>query len=366
MKPTKPTDFAAMVPKEFRDEVVAEVAPAQAASEQNKVVQRQAKRVDSMRAKHGRDPYAEAMGADDSDRVSAQLKADQQREEERKDAARREKRGFSPKTRRQRKADAWKARGDRLRRRMKRHIDKYTQKLKSLGQADADPQPISPDVHRIGELVLSDPDAHMARIHLAQLPPVVARRVIRAALRPTPYKGKRKKRGRELREPHQKTLDGNRLHWERPGRRRWTHPAAIRTIAIGCMLWRLSTRTKHKGFSRVVRGVPRGMVAALLQDPNTGVRPSVGALFGNLKGVPGIMRALEQAGFFQSNQPPGSEVSARDRGPSGYAFNVYWFPPFAPPRGEEPPFEEDEEIGRLAGAGLTLPEAMGQAPPPPS
>jgi hypothetical protein len=360
MKRTRPTDFAKMVPTEFRDEAVAVTTALEQAQDQNAAAARTAEKIDVMREKKEPSEAARAMRADDAAKLNAQLKNDREHAADKKLEARTGKR-----SRRQRKADAWSQRGDKLRSRMVDHVQKYAQKLRELGQHDADPTPVPPDVHRVAELIMADPTGHMARVHIAQLPRHKARQLMQAALHPDPYQGKRQQRGRTLRTTEREKLDGNRRHWSDTGTRRWTHPAAIRTIAVACALFRLSGRTRRKGYARVTRGIPRPLVCSFAQDSDTGVRPCTNTLFGNLRGVPGAVRALERVGFFEVDQPPGSKVSARDRGPSGYAFNVYWFKPYVLTP-EPPPLSEDDELERLAAAGLTWAEATGADPPAPS
>lgn len=370
MKPTKPTDYAALVPQRFRDHTVEKVGRQQAAAEKYDRKKKVSANIDGMRIKKGDTEGADAMRDDDRAQLAVQIKADDAKVAESKervaDEAERKKRGRRP-SRRQRKADAFRERGERLHRRMVEHVQSYAQKLRQNGQHDADPEPIPPAVHRIAELIMADPTCHTGRIQLAQLPRAQARQVMRAALHPEPYQAKRKQEGRELRTPKQSKLDGHRKHWIAAGARRWTHPAAIRTIAIGCAAWRLSKRTRRKGFSRVIRGVPRKMFCALAQDHDTGVRPSTSTLYGNLDGVPGAVRALAESGFFLTDQPPGGKVKPRDRGPSGYAFNCYWIRPYGigpdDPDPDEPDEMDTDEMDRLAGAGLSLSEAMGRAPP---
>jgi hypothetical protein len=344
-KPASPTDFAALVPEEYRAATVEKTERTERGRKDYGEKKRVAERIDSMRNK-GTDKNDTAIREHDFKNHVAGLEASKR------------PRG----SRRQRRSDAFIQRGKRLRRRMEAHVEKQTAKLKALGQHDANPVGVPPEVWRTSELIMGDETAHTARIMIASLPRTVARRIMNAALTPEPYKGKRKRRGITLRDPSRAVLDGHRKHWESPGKRRWTHPVAIRTVAIGVALWKLGRRTRRNGFSKVTRGIPREMVAALVQDHNTGVRPHVNTLFGNHRGTPGDVRALEVAGLFQVNQPPGSKVAARDRGPSGFAYNVYWWPPFTL-RGEKPTTEAEEEIERLSAVGLRA--QLGLEDPPP-
>lgn len=243
-------------------------------------------------------------------------------------------------------------RGERIGRREKAHVLRYQQKLRELGQWDAAPLSVPAFVHRRAQLIMADPTGHTARVFLATLPPAVARRTRRCALEPTPYRPRRVAEGRTLYEPSGAPLSGRASLWQQPGRRFWEHPAAIRAAASACVLWHLRRPTKRRGFAAVTRGIPRALVAALLQDPKSGHRPAVTTLYGHSRGVAGAVRSLEGA-LFQINQPPGDRVRPCDRGPSGHAFNVYWFFPWVgTPQTEVEAADSEAAAGILAELGL--------------
>jgi len=268
-------------------------------------------------------------------------------------------------SRRAKRRAAFEARGRRVDERMRAHLLKYKALLVGLGQSDADPVPVPPHVHRAGQAVLSDPTGRAARVLLASCPPAVARRIRNAALSPQPYAPERERHDRTLFVPEPgKQLYGRRALWEAPGKRRWHHEAAIRTVALGIMLYRLRTPTHdRRGFRAVVHGIPREMLCKLARDPRTGAVPCLQTLFDHRDGVPGNILALYQAGLFYKNQPPGSKVAPCDKGPSGHAFNVYWLYPWrtGPEAQPDPALAEYEAPASLL-AELGLAEASDRAP----
>ncbi len=216
---------------------------------------------------------------------------------------------------------AWRARGQKQYKSALRHVRAYKAKLQRLGQWDADPRPVSPKVHRCAQLMRSDPTQRNARLLLAELPPAVARRIKQAALCPR-YYDPRHRRGTPEHPVSERELY-SRVRYVKPGERDWTHPIAAKTLIVGVCLWWSGRRTARRGFTRLTRGVPRGLLCALLED--RGVRPHVSSLSSAPRGVPGPLPALEQAGVFYRNQPPASKCPPSDVGPKGYAFNVYWW-----------------------------------------
>lgn len=266
------------------------------------------------------------------------------------------------KSRKRRREEAFKARGALIDRRSKSHVARYAQKLRELGQWDAAPQRVPAFVWRRAQLIQADPSGYAARVFLATLPPAVARRIWSVALEPAPYAPSREREDRELFKPSGAPLKGHPARWERPGRRYVIHPAAIRTIAAGCVLWHLGVPTRHKGFGRVVRGFPRRMIAALLQDPASGHRPAITTLYGHRRGVPGAVRALEGK-LFYVNQPPGDKVRPCDRGPSGHAFNVYWIYPWLLREGSAPSKREQLAAEQAEGILRELDLTKATGPP---
>ena len=305
----------------------------------------------------------EALAVDDA--LMAKAKIVSARQLEREQQAHDDAQLRKPKTsRRRHKADAFKERGAASVRRPDEWLLKYRDVLRAAGQADADPVGVPVFVHNISQLIMSDPTGHVARIKLASVPREIARKIRKGALNPEPYEGTRQREGRELKKAKKPFLKGNSRYWVRPGERRWIHPAAIRTVALGVAAWHLGRGTSRRGFSRVVRGLPALLWCKLAADGLTGVAPCLSTLFGNNDETPGAMRALVQSGLFLPQQPPGNKVAACDRGPSGFAFNGYWF--YAPRDNcgqDGPPTEADVEIAHLREARLQHDVALGRAPP---
>lgn len=345
-------------PPEHRDHALAEVERTGKVRDTNERKRRVAARAG------GDHDAAAAMAADDhAYRAAAAASA---RESKRKAAETAEAELRKPrKSRRRRKADAFTERGARLRKRMEKHLVEYRDKLRQAGQHDADPVGVPVQIHAITQAIMGDPTGHTARIKLASLPRAQARKIIAAALSPKPYRGKRARVDRELREVSKLHLHGPQRYWQRPGLRRWTHPMAIRTVALGVALHHMRRRTKRRGFVHVVRGIPRQMFCALAADGLTGTAPGISALFGNMDEVPGAMRALAAAGFILIQQPPGSKVQPCDRGPSGFAFNTYWFYGSRADEGDEdePTDEEQAEVARMRDISLRCELGLERAPP---
>lgn len=376
-KPKGPpsSKFVHLLPKHVRDEVADAIGishEAALAFEQKLEV---AKRVDKARARKA-DPADNRLRKHQADLDVAAM----ERARRAKHAAprRRKKSGTPARTqsKRRERRDAFEERGRAmLRGRQTEHLERYKQKLKRFGQDDAAPVGVKPFVWRCVQIINADQSAKAAKILLASLPPAVARRIRRAALEPQPYAPRRQRKGRTLRTPRLGPLypRGRRRRpheWEAPGKRRWTHHVAIRTVAIGVALFHQAQGTRRDGFKRVGRGLPRGMVCAFGQKPFSEVRarPCIGTLYGNHDGVPGDVRALEQAGLFQVTQPPGAKVEPRDKGPSGFPFNNYWFFPWTMDSNAS---HDDAELAELSRSGLRAelvlgPEPTAAGPPAPS
>jgi len=361
--PLKPRDFASMVPKAVREETERSVGESEAAKAGFRKKQRESSRMRQLDGDTGADlvQHDEMMAAG---RRAAARKRQQQDIAEAQARKRKPPRKRGPvggSSRRRKKADAWSERGEKLHRRMQKHLDHYQGRLRQLGQDDASPVGVPPLVWGTVQAIMADPTGHTARIKLASLPSAPARKIIRAALRPDPYQARREREGRELRKSEKSQLGGPRRWWQSPGVRRWTHPAAIRTAALGIALWHMRKRSARRGFGSVVRGIPRGMLCAMAADGLTGVRPSISALFGNMDEVPGAVRALAEAGLLQIQQPPGAKVKSCDRGPSGYAFNTYWFYAQGSAEGDES--DEETEVGVLRETSLRVELGLERAPP---
>lgn len=372
--PSSSSKFVHLLPKHVREEVADAIGISHEAALQFEKKLEVAKRIDKARARKA-DPADNRLRKHQADIDVAAM----QRAQRGKHAAprRRPKSGTPPapaRTRSKRRArgDAFEERGRTLLRSQTEHLEKYTQKLKMLGQWDAAPVGVKPFVWRCTQLIQADPSALTGKILLSSLPPAVARRIRRAALEPEPYAPMRQRKGRTLRQPRLGPLypRGRRRakhEWEAPGLRRWTHRVAIRTVAIGVGAFHQAQGTRRDGFRRVVRGLPRGLICSIAQHPYSLVRPSKGTLFGNHDSVPGDVRALEQAGVFQVRQPPGAKVEPRDKGPSGFAFNNYWFFPWT----MDSDRHDDAELAELSRSGLRAelllgPEPTAAGPPRPS
>ena len=355
-------DFAQrFVPKGIRDEVLVEVDKTTEVREGYESKRRVAARAG------GNKTASDAMAYDDE--LAAQAKIVSARQLKDAEKAHADAQLRKPKrSRARRKAGAFNERGAKLHARMEKHKQKHQAKLRAAGQHDADPIGIPVFVHSLTQQVMGDPTGHMARIKLAALPPQEARKIISAALNPKPYTGRRKRQGRELRKAKKVHLHGREANWERPGRRRWSHPAAIRTAALGLALYHLRGRTSRRGFVHVVRGIPRKMFCRLAAEGLAGTSPGLSALFGNMDGVPGAMRALETAGLVKIQQPPGVKVAASDRGPSGFAFNTYWFYGSRDPSGDEdePTDDAQGEVARMRAASLRQELGLGTQRAPPN
>jgi hypothetical protein len=349
---------ARFAPADMREHVQAEVERSTKVRDDNDRKRRVAARAG------GSHEAAEALKADNAAYRAAKTASEQELKRKEKAAADAELRK-PRKSRRRRKADAFAERGKRLRERMERHLVEYKDKLRAAGQADADPIGVPVFVHALTQAIMADPTGHTARIKLASIPPRVARKIIAAALSPRPYRGHRERRDRTLREVRKLHLHGPARWWQRPGLRRWTHPAAIRTVAVALALFHMRRRTNRKGFVHVVRGMPRRMFCQLAADGLTGVPPGLSALFGNMDEVPGAMRALEGAGLIRIQQPPGLKVEPCDRGPSGFAFNTYWFYGSKAKDGDEdePTDAEQAEVARMRDVSLRHELGLSRAPP---
>ncbi len=163
------------------------------------------------------------------------------------------------------------------------------------------------------------------------LPKARLAQVLQAAYRPKGYTPRRNVYGGQRSEQQPYRYDGrefgrrklkderviDRPGWE-DGQREVSHPGAIKVIQCAVFLWLSKSRTRRTGYTYVVRGFGRGVLTSICQC-------GTDALVGHTDGMPGALRALEASGFLQYGQPPAEKVTERDRGPSGHAYNVYWF-----------------------------------------
>jgi hypothetical protein len=120
----------------------------------------------------------------------------------------------------------------------------------------------------------------------------------------------------------------------------WHDARARHVLAAGLfMLW-MSRRVRkqrqpwraHMRDAKLVRGISRATVAALLQDPNSKRRPSNTAMTGYwrtgdvYRGEVGYLRALSDVGAIYKHQlPPDARcIESWEIGRSGYCMNRYW------------------------------------------
>jgi hypothetical protein len=248
---------------------------------------------------------------------------------------------------------AFDARGKAMLRAMRVHVESYRERLKSLGQADADPVGVHPRVHRIGQLLAADPSGRSHLVALCMMPRALAQRILSSCTRIDPV-------GESAELPT--GAPSAKRYWRRPGRRSLRHPASLRSVGIGVLLWAQSASTKRRGFSRVVRGLSRPLICKLLAEPEHGFGPSVGAVYGTAgSGMPGAVPLLKARGVLSVDQPPGDKVSACDRGPSGHAFNVYWFYAAKSWPEPEPGLEQDLLALHIAQARAAVPAVQSTA-----
>ena len=210
-------------------------------------------------------------------------------------------------------------RHDRRQKRLKRYqerqralLERYRTELVRQGQRDAAPRPIPLKAWSAVQLLRSQSAAKSAKarkILMAQVPRWYAERIRKAAYRPAPA---RPRRQQALRDEVQRRDASSR--------------AALRTIDMGLFLWLVSEPTGRRGVCRVVRGLGRGVFQSALRDFHTGQYACLSSLFGidPRAETPGSAPALEQAGAIHYSQIPPDRARAADKGPSGWAFNVYW------------------------------------------
>lgn len=198
--------------------------------------------------------------------------------------------------------------------------------------------------------------------------------VLQAALYPEGYTPTRDPRGKVPDSPRAmqrrykyngRQLGGGAAHaglWVE-GHRDINHPAAVRVICCAVFLWMAKTRRKNNG--GWVHGFGRGLFSSMC-------RCSESAIFEHEDGMPGAMLALRQAGFIDYVQPDSDTVRDIDRGPSGHAYNMFWFPATAEDAAMEACLELVREIMLLRIGRVPLCEYWQQGeratppkPPPP-
>lgn len=190
------------------------------------------------------------------------------------------------------------------RRREKRDLRlEFLDKCRARGQAGANPVPLSTRAYKLAAMVMRDDSGRAALRVLCELP----RRVAWAALRAA-------RGGRKRRALH---------HW-----------VARLRIAQTAFLWAQRVTVRRRGFAAITRGIGLGAVAQAAKNPN-GLPYSRSALTATTHHGSefsaddcGHLRALARCGTFAMWQPARDLPGLReaDRGPSGYAYNQYWWP----------------------------------------
>ncbi len=112
-------------------------------------------------------------------------------------------------------------------------------------------------------------------------------------------------------------LEGTPAQWC-DGERAEDHPGAIRVLCCAAFLWLSKVTTRRRGYSHKVRGFGRGVFGAFC-------RVGKDAITGHTRGMPGALVALREVGFVQYGAPPSECVAEVDRGPTGHAYNIFWF-----------------------------------------
>ena len=198
--------------------------------------------------------------------------------------------------------------------------------------------------------------------------------VLQAAMYPEGYTPTRDPRGKVVDSPRAmqrryqydgRQLGGGAAHaglWV-DGHRDINHPAAVRVICCAVFLW--MAKTRRAGSGGWVHGFGRGLFASMCRCDDS-------AIFGHEDGMPGAMLALRAAGFVDYIQPDSDTVRDIDRGPSGHAYNMFWFPPTAEDAAMEACLVLVREIMALRIGRVPLAEhwqqgerAIPPKPPPP-
>ena len=226
---------------------------------------------------------------------------------------------------------------------------RFEWRLANEGAPDCNPRDLPDRVFAVVRAIIWGGGAQAVK-SLAEMPPVYASRVRRAAL------------GIER-------LAGG--GWSEPVRG-VGHIRARLTIAAGVSLYLLGMPTRRRGMARVVDGLTRGMLANAFVSPSTGERYSISYLFGTkFKKGPadwwdcGPFVALSRAGAILKVQPPADEVPRAYVGPRGWAFNEYWLSMVSvsadfPPAEREQPTDSSDQ-GRAPGGSRAPPAGIAAA-----
>jgi hypothetical protein len=162
--------------------------------------------------------------------------------------------------------------------------------------------------------------AALQTLRQINMPKARQAQVLEAAFAPMGYTPTRdvcsgKRKDQQLYEYDGRPFGGSQ--WEE-GERQDAHPGAIRVIQCAVFLWLAKGRTRRKGYCYTVRGFGRGVFTSIC-------RSGIDAITGHEEGMPGALLALKMAGFVDYNAPPPETVAQVDRGPTGHAYNMFWF-----------------------------------------
>lgn len=209
-------------------------------------------------------------------------------------------------------------------RKPRKHLEQYRSKLIRAGQRDANPMATAGRAWGAARAASSDKTGKRARDLVRELPKHLATKIRDAAL----------------------GITVDQATGEVKHRRTWRHIRARNVAAIGLFLYRNAGPTRRKGWHALCRGLPRNLIRKAILEPRNGLPYSLAALFA-VHGDGGYVEELERAGALYRHQPPGRVVPASERGPSGHAFNHYWFPAWREADAWTPP-ELDDDAGELA------------------
>lgn len=207
----------------------------------------------------------------------------------------------------------------------------------------------------------------LAMLAAINMPAARKEQVLKAAFEPQAYQPRRNvcTKGRAGQTPFElgdRQLGGSAKLWE-DGKRAEHHPGAVRVIQCACFLWLCRSRTSRRGYMGRVRGFGRGVFASMC-------RCGISAIADHENGMPGALVALKEAGFVQYGQPPAEVVGELDKGPSGHAYLMFWFPSTVAERALELVHQRMAELGKLPYVERLLAEpdliealTRAQAPP---
>ena len=190
----------------------------------------------------------------------------------------------------------------------------------------------------------------LAILNAINMPRARMAAVLEAAYRPLLYQPKRNvvTGGREWQTAFEVEAQMHVLRKE-------DHAHAIRVIQCAIFLWVSKSRVRASGHTYIVRGFGRGLFESICQCGKD-------ALFGHDNGRPGAMVALRAAGFVKYWQPWADETAAVDRGPSGHAYNQFWFAASPEERQLSEMHARIASVGRLPLAARLVADAPAAVP----